>query len=77
MKELIKKAENYLRATELSSQENFNIIDGIVNNQPQRKADKAQQIAGNSTSVLSKLKAFKNMESQNKGAVQKNKEVER
>lgn len=77
MKELIKKSENYLRATELSSEENFNMIDGIVNNQPQRKEDKAPQIAKNSRSVLSKLKAFKDMDTQKKAATQKNKEVER
>ncbi|WP_313523793.1 YodL domain-containing protein [Anaerotignum sp.] len=77
MKELIKKAENYLRATELSTEENFNMIDGIVNNQPQRKEDKAPQIAKNSRSVLSKLKAFKEMDTQKKAAMQKNKEVER
>lgn len=78
MKELIKKAENYLRATELSTEENFNMIDGIVNNQPQSKEDKAQQIAEHTPSVLSKLKAFKEMEKKpSKSDIPKNKGLER
>lgn len=78
MKELIKKAENYLRATELSTEENFNMIDGIVNNQPQLKVDITDKTAERSTSVLSKLKAFKEMEQKpSKSGVCKNSDLER
>ena len=34
MYELIKKAENYLRVTKLSKEQNYNQIDGIINNEP-------------------------------------------
>ena len=78
MKELIKKAENYLRATELSTEENFNMIDGIVNNQPQLKVDITDKTAEGCTSVLSKLKAFKEMEQKpSKSGVCKNSDLER
>lgn len=78
MKELIKKAENYLRATELSTEENFNMIDGIVNNQPQRKENITDKTAEGCTSVLSKLKAFKEMDKKpSKSGVCKNSDLER
>ena len=78
MQELIKKAENYLRATEISTEQNYNQIDGIINNEPPRKNENLQQTAEKNTSVLLQLKAFKEMENKpTKSDVSKNKDLDR
>lgn len=53
------------------------MIDGIMNNPPLRKAEKMEQIAENTSSLLSKLKAVKEMDIQKKSTVQKKNELER
>lgn len=78
MQELIKKAENYLRATEISTEQNYNQIDGIVNNEPPRTKNDLEQVAENRTSIRSKLKAFKELEKKpSKSDIPKNKDLER
>ena len=50
--------ENYLKAAEMSTEDDYGMIDGIINNGPKETAAKAPE-RGEKSSIMDRLKAAK------------------
>ena len=68
--------QNPLKAAEMSTEDDYGMIDGIINNGPKEKEDKSSEKGGKS-SIMDRLKAAKSEPHQDKSAPQKERKAER
>ena len=64
--------ENYLKAAEMSTEDDYGMIDGIINNGPKETAAKAPEM-GEKSSIMDRLKAAKAEKPKECSAPQKHK----
>ena len=57
--------ENYLKAAEMSTEDDYGMIDGIINNGPKEKEDKSPD-KDSKSSIMDRLKAAKSETHQDK-----------
>ena len=68
--------ENPLKAAEMSTEDDYGMIDGIINNGPKEKEDKSSEKSGKS-SIMDRLKAAKSEPQKEKAAPQKERKPDR
>ena len=68
--------QNPLKATEMSTEDDYGMIDGIINNGPKEKEDKSSEKAGKS-SIMDRLKAAKSEPHQEKPTPHKERKNDR
>lgn len=68
--------ENYLKAAEMSSEDDYGMIDGIINNGPKEKEERSSDKGGKS-SIMDRLKAAKSEPHQDKPTPHKERKNDR
>lgn len=68
--------QNPLKAAEMSTEDDYGMIDGIINNGPKEKEDKSSEKGGKS-SIMDRLKAAKSEPHPDKPAPQKERKTDR
>ena len=68
--------QNPLKAAEMSTEDDYGMIDGIINNGPKDKENKSSEKSGKS-SIMDRLKAAKSEPSKEKAAPQKERKPDR